>query len=59
MVVFGRRRRIVPGGASGLQIRVGQRDCLRWVRLPLSSANTLARMAVASTGVILTLRPKG
>ena len=33
-----RWRRIVPGGAFGLQIRVGQRACLRWVRLPLSSA---------------------
>ena len=31
-------RRIVPGGAFGLQIRVGQRACPRWVRLPFSSA---------------------
>ena len=35
-------RRIVPGGAPGLQIRVGQRACLRWVRLPLSSASLQA-----------------
>ena len=31
-------RRIVPGGASGLQIREGPRAGLWWVRLPLSSA---------------------
>ena len=30
-----------PGGAFGLQIRVGQRACLRWVRLPLSSATAV------------------
>lgn len=28
----------MPGGMSGLQIRVGQRGCLGWVRLPFSSA---------------------
>lgn len=28
----------MPGGMSGLQIRVGLRAGLRWVRLPLSSA---------------------
>jgi hypothetical protein len=32
------RRRIVPGGASGLQIREGPRAGPWWVRLPLSSA---------------------
>ena len=32
-------KRIVPGGASGLQIREGPRAGLWWVRLPLSSAN--------------------
>ena len=31
-------KRIVPGGASGLQIREGPRAGLWWVRLPLSSA---------------------
>ena len=31
-------RRIVPGGASGLQIREGPRAGPWWVRLPLSSA---------------------
>jgi hypothetical protein len=32
------RRRIVPGGTSGLQIRVGPSDGPWWVRLPSSSA---------------------
>ena len=30
-----RGKRIVPGGASGLQIRVGQRACPGWVRTPI------------------------
>src|SRR5215831_11637731 len=30
-----------PGGATGLQIRVGPSDGLRWVRLPSSSAKSL------------------
>src|SRR5262245_7805752 len=32
------RKRIVPGGAAGLQIRGGPTAGSRWVRLPLSSA---------------------
>ena len=32
------RKRLVPGGASGLQIREGPRAGPWWVRLPLSSA---------------------
>src|SRR5262249_46563467 len=35
---FGSRKRIVPGGASGLQIREGPRAGPWWVRLPFSSA---------------------
>ena len=34
----GKRRSPAPGGATGLQIRVGPSDGLRWVRLPSSSA---------------------
>jgi hypothetical protein len=33
------RKRSVPGGASGLQIREGPRGGLWWVRLPFSSAS--------------------
>ena len=33
-----KRRSPAPGGATGLQIRVGPSDGLRWVRLPSSSA---------------------
>ena len=38
---------IVPGGASGLQIREGPRAGLWWVQLPLSSANLAARQMTA------------
>ena len=36
-------KRSVPGGAAGLQIRLGQRACPGWVRLPLSSANPVRK----------------
>ena len=39
----GKRRSPAPGGATGLQIRVGPSDGLRWVRLPSSSATRLTR----------------
>ena len=41
----GLRKRIVPGGASGLQIREGPQDGLWWVRLPLSSATPSAHVS--------------
>ena len=48
---------VVPGGAFGLQIRMGQSACLRWVQLPFSSANscqrTLCREELAASRVIL------
>src|ERR1039458_7493420 len=37
------RRRSVPGGTSGLQIREGPRGGPWWVRLPLSSATFMRR----------------
>ena len=45
-----KRRSPAPGGATGLQIRVGPSDGLRWVRLPSSSANTLPESLIFRTG---------
>ena len=42
-----KRRSPAPGGATGLQIRVGPSDGLRWVRLPSSSA-TLPEVSAMS-----------
>ena len=42
------RRRCVPGGASGLQIREGSRDGPWWVQLPLSSASSTEGAAMTA-----------
>ena len=46
-------RRIVPGGASGLQIREGPRAGPWWVRLPLSSATFQERGMTATAAAYL------
>ena len=58
-----KRRSPAPGGATGLQIRVGPSDGLRWVRLPSSSAkssrgNLMMPAAIELAGEVLVFTPK-